>query len=104
MPGVYLSVQNEAGQEISFGFSNESGYYSLGVPVGAYQIGVSSDAFLDKTVEGVEVVQDTVLNIALESGVALGGKVVDDEGQPVPNAQVCAHLPAEAVVGRLLYG
>ena len=35
--------------------------------------------------------QDTVLNITLESGVLLEGKVVDDGGQPVPDAQVCAH-------------
>ena len=41
------------------------------------------------------VTQDTVLNITLEAGVVLGGKVVDDEGQPVPNARICAHLPTE---------
>ena len=54
-----------------------------------------SDGFLDKAVEGVEVVSDTVLNITLDSGALLEGKVVDDAGQPVPDAQVCAHLPTE---------
>ena len=39
--------------------------------------------------------QDTVLNITLEAGVLLEGKVVDDAGQPVPDAQVCARLLAE---------
>ena len=93
--GAWLSVHDDAGQEISFGPANESGHYSLGVPVGTYRIEVYSDAFLDKTVEGVEVTQDTVLNITLDSGVLLEGKIVDDGGQPVPDAQVCVRLPAE---------
>ncbi len=91
---VYLSVRDDANREVSFG-GTADGPYSLGVPVGTYRIEVFADAFLNKTVEGVEVNQDTVLNIALESGVVLGGTVVDDAGQPVPAAQVCAHLPTE---------
>ena len=94
MPWVYLSVRNDAGQEVGFG-GTSSGHYSLGVPVGTYQIRVFSDDFLDTTVEGVAIPHDTVLNIPLEAGVVLGGKVVDDAGQPVPDAQVCAHLPSE---------
>ena len=82
--------------DVSFGYTDASGYYSLGVPAGTYRIYVEeSDGFLDQTLEGVEVTQDTVLNITLESGVLLEGKVVDDEGQPVPDAQVCARLPTE---------
>ena len=92
--GAWLSIYDDAGQEISFGPANDSGHYSLGVPVGTYRIEVSSDAFLDTTVEGVAVTQDTVLNITLESGVSLEGRVVDDKGQSVPDAQVCVHLPA----------
>ena len=92
--GVYLSVRNEAGQEISFTWTPD-GYYSLGVPVGTYRIEVSSNDFLDKTLEEITITQATVLNITLEAGVVLEGKVVDDEGQPVPNARVCAHLPTE---------
>ena len=94
LPGVYLSVRNEAGQEISFAWT-ETGRYSLGVSVGTYQIGVFSDGFLDQRLAGVEVAQDTVLNITLESGVVLEGKVVDEVGQPVSDALVCAHLPSE---------
>ncbi len=93
--GAWLSVYDDAGQEISFGPANASGHYSLGVPVGTYRIEVSSEDFLDTTVEGVAVTQDTVLNITLESGVLLEGKVVDDEEQPVPDARVCARLLAE---------
>ena len=93
-PGVYLSVRNDAGQEISFAWT-EDGHYSLGVPAGTYRIEVLSNDFLDKTLGEVAVTQDTVLNITLESGVVLGGKVVDDGGQPVSDAQVCAHLSTE---------
>ena len=92
--GVYLSVRNEAGQEIGFTWTPD-GYYSLGVPAGTYRIETFNDDFLDTTVEGVAITQATVLNITLESGVLLEGKVVDDAGQPVPDAQVCAHLPTE---------
>ena len=95
VPWAWLSVRNDAGQQISFNNANESGHYSLGVPDGTYQIDVSSEDFLDKTVEGVAIVHDTVLDITLEAGVVLEGKVVDDRGQPVPAARVCAHLPAE---------
>ena len=92
---VYLSVRNDADQEVSFG-GTRAGPYSLGVPVGTYTIAVFPDAFLNKTVEGVEVTQDTVLNITLEAGVVLEGKVVDDGGQPVPDAAVCARASTEA--------
>ena len=94
VPGVYLSVRNEAGQEISFAWT-DTGHYSLGVPVGTYQIRTFNDAFPNTTVEGVMILQATVLNITLEAGVVLGGKVVDDEGQPVPDARVCAYPPEE---------
>ena len=82
--------------DVSFGYTDASGYYSLGVPAGTYRIYVEeSDGLLDKALEGVEVTQDTVLNITLNTGIVLGGKVVDDEDQPVPDARVCARLPTE---------
>ena len=92
---AYLSVRNAAGQEVGFGLTNASGHYSLGAPSGTYQVEVFSEAFPDTTVEGVALSGDTVLNITLDSGVLLEGKVVDDEGQPVSGARVCAQLPAE---------
>ena len=90
---VYLSVQNEAGKEIGFAWT-DTGRYSLGVPSGTYQIVVGSD-FPEQRLEGVAVPHNTVLNITLEAGMLLEGKVVDDEGQPVPDARICARLPAE---------
>ena len=95
VPWAFLSTRNEAGQQISFGSADDSGHYSLGVPVGTYRIDVFSNDFLDKTVEGVAVPRDTVLNITLESGVLLEGQVVDGADQPVSDAQVCAQLPIE---------
>ena len=95
VPYAWVTVENDEGQEVSFNNANESGRYSLGVPVGTYRIEVHHDDFLDKIVEEVEVAQTTVLNISLEAGVVLGGEVVDDAGQPVPDVQVCAHLPIE---------
>ena len=95
VPWVWLSVVNNAHQEVSFNSANQSGHYSLGVPAGTYQVNVYSEDFLNTTVEGVVVPQDTALNITLDSGVLLEGRVVDDEGQPVPDAQVCAHEPTE---------
>ena len=92
--GVYLSVRDDAGQEISFDWTGD-GHYSLGVPAGTYRIDVSSEDFLDKTLEEVAITQDTILNITLEAGVLLEGEVVDEAGQPVSNAQVCAHLSAQ---------
>ena len=96
VPWAWLAVRDDAdaGQQAGFGSADASGRYSLGVPAGTYRIDVYSEDFLDTTLEGVEVSQDTVLNIALEAGVLLEGKVVDDKGQPV-SAWVCAHLLAE---------
>ena len=95
VPHPWLWVVNDEGREVSFNAANASGHYSLGVPPGTYHVNVYSEDFLNTTVEGVAVTQGTVLNITLESGVPLEGKVVDDEGQPVPDVQVCAHLPTE---------
>ena len=91
VPWAWLSVTS-ADQEISFNSANESGHYSLGVPAGTYQINVYHDDFPNKTLEGVAVNQARVLNIALEAGVLLEGRVVDDAGQPVPAGQVCVRL------------
>ncbi len=95
VPHPWLWVVNDEGQEVSFNAANASGHYSLGVPTGTYEVNVYSEDFLDTTVEGVEVAQATVLNITLEAGVPLEGKVVDNVGQPVPDAQVCAQEPTE---------
>ena len=54
-----------------------------------------SEDFIDRRLEGIEVNQDTVFNIALDSGALLEGKVVDEVGQPVSDALVCAHLSTE---------
>ena len=95
VPYAWVSVHAGDYQEISFRSANASGHYSLGVPTGTYQVDVYHDDFPNKTLERVAVPQATVLNITLDSGALLEGKVVDDAGQPVPDAQVCAHLPAE---------
>ena len=92
---AYLAVHTGDYQQVGFGLADASGRYSLGVPVGTYQIDVYNEDFSNKTLEGVAVPHDTVLNISLDSGVRLEGKVVDDGGQPVPDAWVCAHLPTE---------
>ena len=93
--GAWVTVVNDAGQRVSWGPANEAGRYSLGVPAGTYRITVESDDFLEQILEGVGIAQDTVLNITLEAGVVLAGKVVDDTGQPVSDAEVCAFLAAE---------
>ena len=95
VPHPWLWVVNDEGQEVSFNAGNASGHYSLGVPVGTYEVNVYSEDFIDRSLEGVTVTQDTVLNISLDSGVVLEGKVVDEDGQPVSDAWVCVYLPSE---------
>ena len=95
VPRAWLRIVDSNNVEVSFGAANAAGHYSLGVPVGTYQINVYSEDFLEPWLEGVEVTQATVLNITLDSGVLLEGKVVDDGGQPVLDASVCANLPTE---------
>ena len=95
VPYAWVSVHTGDFQEVSFRSANASGHYSLGVPTGTYQVNVYSEDFPTKTLAEVAVPHDTVLNIALDSGVRLEGSVVDDAGRPVPAAQVCAHLPGE---------
>ena len=101
---AWVGVRNDAGQEISFNLTNATGHYSLGVPVGTYRIEVYNEDFSNKTLEGVAVPQDTVLNITLDSGALLEGTVVDDTGQPVPDTGVCAHLPTEQPPGGFCTG
>ena len=92
---AWLWIVDVNDTEVSFNAANESGHYSLGVAAGTYQVNVYSEDFLDRSLEGVAITQDTTLNITLDSGVVLEGTVVDDAGQPVPDAEVCAHLPTE---------
>ena len=92
---AYLAVHTGDYQQVGFGLTDATGHYSLGVPVGTYQIDVYNEDFSNKTLEGVAVPQDTVLNITLDSGIRLEGTVVDDTAQPVPDARVCAHLSTE---------
>ena len=49
------------------------------------------------------MVQATVLNITLESGVLLEGKVVDDTGQPVSRRTGLRSRAHRRVVGRHLF-
>ena len=95
VPYAWLWVVNAKGQEVSFNAANAFGHYSLGVPAGTYEVNVYSEDFIDRSLEGVTVTQDTVFNIPLDSGVVLEGKVVDDDGQPVSDAWVCVYLPIE---------
>ena len=92
---AWLAIRTDDYQQVSFGLTDAAGHYSLGVAAGTYQIDVYNEDFSNKTLEGVAVPHDTVLNITLDSGVLLEGKVVDEVGQPVPDAWVCAHLPTE---------
>ncbi len=94
VPRAWLSVRKGDYQEISFGAADESGHYSLGVPIGTYQITVSSRDFAEWRLER-EIVRNTTLNITLGSGALLEGRVVDNRGQPVPDTQVCIHLASE---------
>ena len=94
IPRAWLSVRKDDYQEVSFGSTDESGHYSLGVPVGTYQITVSGGDFAEWRSQR-EITRDTVLNIVLGSGALLEGKVVDDGGRPVPDTRVCAHLATE---------
>ena len=80
VPWAWLWVANDEGQEVSFNSTNQSGDYSLGVPAGTYQVNVYSEDFIDRRLEGIEVTQDTVLNITLDSGALLEGKVVERGG------------------------
>ena len=98
---AWLWIVDVNDTEVSFNAANESGHYSLGVAAGTYQVNVYSEDFLDRSLEGVAITQDTTLNITLDSGVVLEGTVVDDAGQPVPDAEVCAHLPTEASPGKV---
>ena len=103
VPGAWLWIVDANDVEVSFNAANASGHYSLGVAAGTYQVNVYSEDFIDRNLEEVAVAQDTVLNITLESGVLLEGKVVDDMGQSVPDAWVCAHLSTEEWRGDLCY-
>ena len=92
---AWLSIHTGDYQEVGFGLTDAAGHYSLGLPVGTYQIDVHNEDFIDRRLEGVAVNQDTVLNITLDSGVLLEGKVIDDAGRSVSDALVCARLLTE---------
>jgi len=77
---------------VSFGSADNEGRYSLGVPAGTYNIFVTvfSGLFLNKLIEDVFIDQDVTLDIILQSGVMISGKVVDQSGQSIPGVSISA--------------
>ncbi len=82
-----VSVNDPEFRQVGRRSADNEGRYSLGVPAGTYRVQVFSNGrFIDKTIEDVSISQDLTLDITLESGVMISGKVVDQSGQPVEGA------------------
>jgi len=86
---VFLSVEDAEFRQVSRGSADNEGRYSLGVPAGTYRVRVfSGGRFLDKQIEDVSIAQDVTLDITLESGVIISGKVVDQNGRALPRVSI----------------
>ncbi len=76
--------------------TSSDGSYRIRLLPGTYSlsINVSSDEFpKPEMIEGIEVTEDTSLDIVLESGFLLSGRVTDPEGKGVADVSVYADSP-----------
>lgn len=93
VPRAYVSVRRPDG-EVSFANGDMTGRYSLGVPAGTYTVAVSSpEKFVRKTINDAALARDQVLDITLEAGATVQGKVVDQAGQPLVGANIRVAAP-----------
>ena len=99
---AWLSIRTDDYQQVGFGLTDAAGHYSLGVPVGTYQLDVYNEDFSNKTLEGVAVPHDTVLNITLDSGALLEESGGRHRPAGAGRMGLCPS-PHRAVVGRFLY-
>ena len=91
-------VSVDAHSPTGSGYTQTSSYgsYRIRLLPGTYHlsINVSSDKFPNpELIEGIEVTEDTSLDIVLESGFLLSGRVTDPEGKGVADVSVYANSP-----------
>jgi hypothetical protein len=96
VPGASVTIKLEGDTEITLGMNpsnstNANGeYVILGLRSGTVDLLVKPVHLLEKTVKGVQVIegQRSVVDIQLEEGGSVGGRVVDGAGAPVQGAEI----------------
>jgi protocatechuate 3,4-dioxygenase beta subunit len=80
-------------------YSGEDGGYRLSaLGPGSYSVEVTALGYARKTIPAVAIgEEDARLNVVLQSGGMLSGRVVDTDGQPLQDVEVVAFLVLEVV-------
>ncbi len=74
-------------------FASQDGKFAVNVPAGTHALGVSGPGFIEKWLRDVAVPDDKdadVGTIMVAAGRSVSGRVLDESGAPVANAQVVA--------------
>jgi hypothetical protein len=95
-----VNLQGPAlGDQSSFGNTRDTGRYSLGAPPGTYTILASAEGFVPRRIEGFVLgAAGATLNITMQTGRTIAGRVVNEAGEPVPHVAVAFDDP-EATPG-----
>ena len=76
--------------------TDEDGRYRIALNPGVYEVNVSlpqDSPFVAKRIESLELTGNRTLDIRLQQGLILSGRVIDPDGNPVQNAHVNAWDP-----------
>lgn len=103
--GVYVMVVESGPRQGAIADSaatDSNGEFKLtSVPPGDRRLAFSKQGFLrqEKAVESAAS-KESHVDVVLDRGLELRGRVVDESGQPVPSASISAQAPGDGSVGR----
>ena len=93
VPDVNVNAWNNETQTGNGAQIDEDGRYRMSLLPGTYEINISlpqDSPFVSKRIEAVQVTGDQTLDIKVDRGLILSGRVVDPGGNPIGNVNVNA--------------
>ena len=85
-----VTALDELNWGLSTGATSADGTFRMEIPAGMYRVNVSAPGYTSLDLEDVRVVENETTNVDLPlgRGVVVNGRVIDEDGQPVPGATV----------------
>ena len=93
---VFVNAWNPETQTGGGSGTDENGRYRITLLPGIYDIDThlpQESPFISRRLEAVQVISDRTLDISLERGAILSGRLTDPNGNPVPDVNVNARNP-----------
>ena len=101
---VYINAWNQQAQIGSGGTTDAEGRYRVSLLPGTYSLNIGlppGSPFVSKNIQSYPITANQTLDVKLESGKVLSGRVTGPDGKPVQNVNVSAYNPQAQTGGRI---